>query len=123
MLVVYSSKTGNTELFLKKVEVKNYLKIIKNKNQNISENFILITYTTGLGEIPEEVESFLKYKNNSSFLTGVIASGNRNFGNLFAKAADLISDKYNIPILMKYELTGNKNDVLKLKEYLKILNT
>lgn len=47
---------------------------------------------------------------------GVVASGNRNWGDLFAKAADNINFLYGIPVLHKFELSGLQSDVDKLIE-------
>ena len=58
--------------------------------------------------MPQLVEDFLT--KNNKYLRGVAASGNRNWGDMFAKSADVISDKYNVPVLMKFELSGTIND-------------
>ena len=34
-----------------------------------------------------------------------------NWGKLYALAADKISEKYNIPILLKFELSGLNSDI------------
>ncbi len=106
MLIVYSSKTGNVRRFVDKLSHKT----IKVKNDLvIKEPYILITYTFGFGQPPKEVMSFLE--SNHRYLKGVVASGNRNWGSNFAKAANHISDMYNVPILHKFELSGTKKDL------------
>jgi len=52
-------------------------------------DYILITPTIGFGKVPEDVERFLK--GNYKHLKGVVGSGNKNWGNRFAKAAEIIS--------------------------------
>lgn len=77
--------------------------------------YVLITYTTGFGQIPEPVEAFLS--KNSSYLKGIAASGNRNWGVInFCKSADTISEMYNVPIIHKFELSGTKRDVELFKQ-------
>lgn len=106
MLIVYDSMTGNVEKFVSKLN----LPAVQIQNQmTMDEPYILVTYTTGFGQIPQKVTSFLQ--RNSKYLMGVAASGNRNWGERFAKSADLISKTYNVPVISKFELSGTKNDV------------
>ena len=37
----------------------------------------------------------------------VVSSGNRNWGRNYARAGEYISDDYNVPLLMKFELHGS----------------
>ena len=43
--------------------------------------------------------------------SGVIAAGNRNFGEAFARAGDVISQKCGVPYLYRFELMGTQQDV------------
>lgn len=106
MIIVYDSLTGNIKRFIKKLNIET-LQI--EENMRLEEKFILITYTTGIGKVPKKVAKFLE--NNHHNLAGVSASGNRNWGDLFAASADQISLKYNVPIVSKFELSGTKKDV------------
>lgn len=106
MLVVYDSLTGNVKRFVNKLGV-DAIKITP--NLIVTEPFILITYTIGFGEVPSSTHEFLT--ENKSFLIGVAVSGNRNWGERFAQAADTISIKYNVPIIHKFELGGTQKDV------------
>ena len=113
MLIVYDSRTGNVEKFVKKIDLPN----IKIKPDLIVDRpFILITFTTGFGIVPETTIKFLE--KNYIYLKGVAASGNLNWGNLFAHSADIISQKYNVPIIHKFELSGTQKDVEIFKERL-----
>lgn len=106
MLIAYDSKTGNVKRFVTKLE----LPCIQLKEDlMVNEKFILITYTIGFGEVPKNVMTFLE--KNHQYLIGVASSGNRNWGNNFAVAADIIAAKYNVPIIHKFELSGTKKDV------------
>lgn len=73
------------------------------------ERFILITPTTGDGEVPYPVLEYME--ENSDLCEGVIAGGNRNFGASFAGAGKRISQQYGIPFLYAFELAGTDRDV------------
>lgn len=105
MLVVYTSRTGNVERFIQKIDFPS-VKI--QQGLTVNQPFVLVLYTTGFGEAPKEALEFLKY--NHQHLKGVAASGNRNWPS-FAAAADVISQMYDVPILHKFELAGFKKDV------------
>jgi len=105
MLVVYDSKTGNVKRFVRKLglpamQIHDSLKL--------DEPFVLVTYTTGFGQVPERVSAFLC--ENHSRLRGVAASGNRNWGDRFARSADLIALRYEVPVIGKFELSGTMGD-------------
>ncbi|MBP1994841.1 class Ib ribonucleoside-diphosphate reductase assembly flavoprotein NrdI [Paenibacillus eucommiae] len=106
MLVAFDSKTGNVRRFIEKLNLK---AIQIEDKMTIEEPFVLVTYTTGFGQIPEKVASFLEL--NHERLKGVSASGNKNWGDGFAKSADTISGLYGVPVLSKFELSGTKQDV------------
>lgn len=53
---------------------------------------------------------------NHAQLQAVAASGNRNWGQNFAKAGRTISEEYNVPLLMKFEVQGTNNDVIEFKD-------
>ena len=106
MLVVYASKTGNVKRFVGKTGLDS-LQI--SKELIINEKYVLVTYTTGFGAVPEEVSAFLK--KNSKSLVGVVASGNRNWGDMFGASADEISKQYGVPVLMKFEMSGTNKEL------------
>ncbi len=113
MKILYFSKTGNIRKFCTKLDLE---AIEGTKSTVMDDDYILITYTTGFGEVPKEVEGFLSSENNIKKLKYVCSSGNKNWGANYAKAADLLADRYNVPVLFKFELSGNKHDVNKFKE-------
>ncbi|EOQ19707.1 MULTISPECIES: class Ib ribonucleoside-diphosphate reductase assembly flavoprotein NrdI [Bacillus cereus group] len=112
MLIIWESKTGNVSRFIEKLpkELKRNALRISQINNKIREKFVLITYTTGFGAIPEEVNSFLE--KNYEYLLGVSASGNKNWGDNYAASADKIAAQYAVPILTKFELSGTKNNII-----------
>ena len=108
MFVYYDSKTGNVQRFIDKIKKERpeweFVKITY--DMEISEKGHLVTFTTNFGETPSTTEKFLQNENNSKLLKSVSSSGNRNWGQFFALAADKIQEKYGIPVLMKFELSG-----------------
>lgn len=106
MLIAYDSKTGNVRRFVHKIDLPH---VEIDPELVLDEPFILITYTTGFGQVPEKVSAFLK--RNHSLLRGVSASGNRNWGASFAKSADTIATTYGVPVISKFELSGTGRDV------------
>ena len=108
MMVVYASRTGNVNRFVDKLELGLARARVEELHE-VDEPYILITYTTGFGQVPEPVEDFLQ--KNHGRLKGIAASGNRNWGVNFARSADLISARYQVPVLAKFELSGTSRDV------------
>lgn len=80
----------------------------------VSEPFIIVTPTTGFGEVPSRVAQFLR--DNVGLLRGVAASGNRNFGAMYTNAADIIAAQYNVPVIARFELAGTDEDVRNFNE-------
>lgn len=105
--IMYFTVTGNNERFINKLNYDNTGLITE--GLIIDEPFILLAGTINFGEVPIEIKRFLK--DNHEHLIGVAGSGNRNWGSNFAKAADIIADKFNVPIVLKFELSGNEHDV------------
>lgn len=106
MIILYDSLTGNVRRFTRKLPIESTQ--IAN-DMVVDKDFVLITFTTGLGKIPDTTKEFLKM--NHPYLKGVVSSGNKNFGTYFAVAADEISRLYNVPIISKFELSGTPSDV------------
>ena len=115
MKIIVYSLTGNCKRFVDMCEIPEedviYLQDI---DYDVNFDYILITPTFGFGEVPVAVSKFLK--ENYKHLTGVVGSGNKNWGERFANAAEIISSEYNIPLLMKIELHGNKKDISDFKK-------
>ncbi|MEZ7610882.1 class Ib ribonucleoside-diphosphate reductase assembly flavoprotein NrdI [Staphylococcus capitis] len=115
MKVVYFSFSGNVRRFIKRAEIDDTLEINQdNCTEPVNEPYILVTGTIGFGEVPQPVQSFLEV--NHAQLQAVAASGNRNWGQNFAKAGRTISEDYDVPLLMKFEVQGTNNDVIEFKD-------
>lgn len=106
MLVAFDSRTGNVRKFVRKLNLPS---VQIEESMKLDEPFVLITYTTGFGEVPARVSKFLE--RNAALLRGVSASGNRNWGTGFAKSADTLAQRYHVPIVCKFELSGTERDV------------
>ena len=111
MLVVFDSKTGNNKRFVEKLGIDS---IGIEPDLIIQTPYVLITYTTGFGEAPITTMEFLKL--NHSYLKGIAASGNKAWGDNFARSAEVISKMYNVPILHRWEMSGMPEDVEIFKE-------
>ncbi|GEM47854.1 class Ib ribonucleoside-diphosphate reductase assembly flavoprotein NrdI [Deinococcus cellulosilyticus] len=109
MLLVYASKTGNTQRFVQKLGEIRSLRILTGEEQ-VDEPCILLTYTTGFGQVPPEVEQFVLH--NALWIRGVAASGNRNWGTRFARSADVLSERLGVPVVYRFELSGRPTDVV-----------
>lgn len=56
-------------------------------------------------------KEFLMTADNADMLAGVVGIGNVNFGTDYCKSADVISERFGVPILGKVELSGAPDDV------------
>lgn len=122
MIYYFSSKTGNTKRFVEKLKDFENFRIENNNNVLIAKNkFVLFvaTYANGEGKnaLPKHVINFIK--NNKDNLLGVVSSGNKNFGPMYAIAGDIVSRNCNVPLLYKYELFGTETDVANVNKILK----
>lgn len=114
MLVAYDSLTGNVRRFTEKLPFE---RVKVTEDLQLDEPFIVVTYTVGFGQPPKIVNHFLE--RNHLYLKGVAASGNKNWGNCFAGSADVIAQKYCVPLLLKFEMAGTAEDVRLLAERVK----
>ena len=117
MIVYFSSVTRNTDRFIEKLglpAVRIPLKSEDAATMEVDEEFILITPTYGSssgGSVPKQVIKFLNTIKNRELLRGVIGSGNRNFNEDFARAADTVAAKCKVPLLYRFELAGTEEDL------------
>lgn len=109
--IAYYSRTGNVKAFVEKY-LSEYETVDISEVKALNTPYVLITPTYDFGQVPEVVTKWLR-KNNAS-LVGVIASGNRNWGDLYGHAGDIISDLYEVPLLAKFELRGTVADGMRV---------
>lgn len=110
VVIAYYSWTNNIRNFLNWHMPDDYT--IKNIMEwESNEPFVLFTPTYNNGQVPEEVEDWMEV--NDHFIRGVVGSGNRNFGSkLYAKAADKLSKRYEVPLIHKFEVSGQREDAI-----------
>lgn len=112
MIIAYASLTGKVKSFVSRLSVMlpECEAIHIQKDTEINEPFVLITYTWGEGEIPKVVERFMQ--KSGSHIVAVAGSGERNWGeHRFCKASINISKHYNVPLLHNFEKMGYDSDV------------
>lgn len=110
MLILFYSKTGKVRRFADRLANRGLVCKDIIQHPKIEEDFVLVTPTYGLGQIPEPVRLFLK--DNSEHLVAVASSGNKVWGNdLFAKSGEAIAEMYNVPLLHKFQSQGFDSDV------------
>jgi protein involved in ribonucleotide reduction len=127
-VVYFSNYSGNTKRFVEKLDDNSAIRIPIDWDRNsitVDQPYVLLVPTYGGGEgraaIPRQVRFFLNIKENRKLLQGVVGFGNRNFGEHFCKAADLISAKTGVPVIARVEIFGTEDDVNKVKERLTLL--
>ncbi|WP_028298491.1 class Ib ribonucleoside-diphosphate reductase assembly flavoprotein NrdI [Olivibacter sitiensis] len=118
--IYYDSKTGNVDRFVHKLAEATGWHITKiDEHTKAMHPGHLITFTTGFGQVPPKTDAFMS--NNADYVQTVSVSGNRNWGANFGKAGDTLADRYCLPLLMKFELSGNGREVQeminKINEY------
>lgn len=113
MKIVYVSRTGNVESMIEKLGITDAIKV-EMGNEKVENDFLLITYTDGYGDVPIELEDFLP--NHKGKIKGVIVSGDLGYGEAYCVAGDKIAEEYDIPCLYKYENDGTDEDVAKIKK-------
>lgn len=114
--IVYFSQTGNTSLFVKRLELP--AKRLESTVFSMDNPYVLITPTYGgrcEGYLCSILKEFLLHNKNLVLLRGVIGSGDRSFGKTFCLTSKLISQRYHIPLLYTYELCGTDTDVKTVK--------
>ena len=111
-LVYFSSSSENTQRFIERLGLP-AVRIPLNERERIQvdEPYILIVPSYGgggtAGAVPRQVIRFLNDEHNRALLRGVIASGNRNFGEAYGRAGDVIAQKCGVPWLYRFELMGH----------------
>lgn len=112
-MIYYISRTGNVKHIVGKLDLPS---CELTSDLKVNHDFLLFTYTDGLGKVPSKVLDFMEI--NHHHCKGVIASGNTNFGEaLFCKSANTISKLFNVPIVRKIDLRGNELDLEIIKKY------
>ncbi|MGG0052956.1 class Ib ribonucleoside-diphosphate reductase assembly flavoprotein NrdI [Bacillus atrophaeus] len=121
MIITYESKTGNVRRFVKALQRELDVEVVEVTDDTIiKQEFIHITYTIGFGEVPERTLNFINKNKNK--IRGVAVSGNKVWGDNYGLAGDKLSAKFLTPLLLKFELSGTKQDLQKIIQEVKLID-
>lgn len=115
-LVYFSSSSENTHRFMQRLGLP-AIRIPLNERERIrvDDPYILVVPSYGgggtAGAVPRQVIRFLNDAHNRALIRGVIASGNRNFGEAYGRAGEVITQKCAVPWLYRFELMGTPADI------------
>lgn len=121
-LVYYSSGSGNTARLVERLGLPALRIPVRSSEPmpEITAPFVLVcpTYADGAGRgaVPRQVIRLLNDAPTRALLRGVIAGGNRNFGETFALAGDVIARKCGVPLLYRFELAGTETDIARIRD-------
>jgi protein involved in ribonucleotide reduction len=119
--LVYDSMTGTVKRFTQQlVQELGEVDVIDACQQVPQREFLLLTYTFGTGEVPTSTRQLLN--NHAHLLRGVVSSGSFHWGTNFARAADLISAEYHVPIVAKLNKGGTAEDRRSVLSWLRRMN-
>ena len=114
-LVYFSSGSGNTHRFIEKLG-RPALRLPRNKSEAlpvVRAPFVLVLPTfsdgEGRGAVHSQVIRFLNDAPTRSFLKGVIAAGNRNFGELFCLCRRCRVEKMRRSAALPLRTCGNRD--------------
>lgn len=122
LLVYFSTKSENTHRFIGKVGLPaQRIPIATDADMlQVDEPYVLVVPTYGggtlQGAVPKPVIRFLNNERNRSFIRGVIAAGNTNFGQAYCAAGRIIAQKCRVPVLYNFELLGTPEDVERVRD-------
>ncbi|WP_417692758.1 class Ib ribonucleoside-diphosphate reductase assembly flavoprotein NrdI [Roseibium sp.] len=125
VLVYFSSASGNTHRLVERLALPAHRIPIKASEPmlKVEEPFVLVTPSysdgEGRGAVHKQVIRFLNDADNRAQLRGVIASGNRNFGQYYAWAGKVIASKCQVPVLYHFEMAGTDTDVDRIQHGMK----
>lgn len=120
-LIYFSSASGNTARFVSALGLPAERIPIRPADlmPTPAAPFVLICPTfadgRGKGAVPKQVITFLNDPARRALIRGVIAGGNRNFGETYALAGKVIAAKCNIPVLYSFELAGTETDTARVR--------
>ena len=121
LIVYFSSRSENTHRFVQRLGLP-AVRIPLNEREHlqVDEPYILIVPSYGgggtAGAVPRQAIRFLNDPHNRQFIRGVIAAGNRNFGDAYGRAGDVVAQKCSVPYLYRFELMGTPHDVANVRK-------
>lgn len=123
MLVFYDSLTGMGKNFASRLgyptkDIADYTL------EDLNQPLFLITRSVNFGQVPDLTLDFLddlKDSNNLENLKGVAVTGNKNWGQNYGKAGDIIYKDYKVPLVLKFESMGFPKDVKFVQDFIENL--
>ena len=118
-LIYFSSQSENTHRFVTRLSLPaQRIPLLSTQPLQVDQPYILIVPSYGggssRGAVPKQVIHFLNDPHNRQLLRGVIAAGNRNFGEAYGLAGDIIARKCQVPCLYRFELMGTTEDLARV---------
>ncbi|WP_437614986.1 class Ib ribonucleoside-diphosphate reductase assembly flavoprotein NrdI [Erwinia sp. V71] len=119
-LVYFSSQSENTHRFISRLGLPaRRIPLDIAQRLQVETPYILVVPSYGggsaRGAVPKQVIQFLNDEANRRLIRGVIAAGNRNFGEAFCIAGDIIAQKCQVPYLYRFELLGTADDIANVR--------
>ena len=115
LLVYFSSQSENTHRFVLRTGLPCLRIPLNGEPLQVDEPYILVVPSygggTAKGAVPKQVIQFLNDVDNRQGIRGVIAAGNRNFGEAYCLAGSIIAQKCRVPCLYRFELLGTEEDI------------
>lgn len=118
MIVYFSSVSGYTDRFVKKLDLPAVRIPLHPKRYHmpvLESEKVLILPTYGGGPetraVPKQVLTFLSTPENRQNIVGVVGTGNTNFGAAYGLAAKLVARKLDVPLLNMVELFGTPEEI------------
>lgn len=121
MIILYQSRSnsGTTRGFAEKLGRSLGLRVYNLMDiDTVDKEYILCTFTDGVGEVPRGTKKFLSREGNAEKMIGVIANGSSNFKStgLYGLAGDRISNKYGVELIKKLDMGGGIEDVYEVAQ-------
>lgn len=126
-IIYFSNYSLNTERFVKSLQWEDgklwRIPVLRNEGEPIpappvDEPYVLVSPSYGTisqGRVPAQVKKFLVPESHRENIKAVIATGNRNFGDDYCIAGNILSVKLQVPLIAKIELAGTPQDVLDVR--------
>lgn len=109
-MIVYFSRTGNVKHICESLALP-----YTNENEYKNEEFILFTYTDGVGKLPLQVAQFMR--KHGGMCRGVLTSGNSNFGSNYCMAGKIVSRQYRVPLGPCFDLRGTEENIKQARAF------
>ena len=85
----------------------------------VEGDYILITYTDGVGIIPPTVKAFLD-ANRAGLKAAAVSGNSERHPDTFCGAADKIAAEYGCPIIARFEKDGDASVEEAIRKYMQL---